>query len=142
MALRFKIQLMVVADDDQPRFFDELFVFDKDNERLEQLGLTLAEAKAVLLAVQRQVLDGQIAAFLASRRPCQTCGRGRGLKDRKTSSFGRYSPNWSQPPTPPLSMSVWRAGLQQSAGGVAARARRTRTPIPGEQVVVPSSHTG
>jgi len=67
MALRFKLQLVVVGDDDQPVSLDELVVLDKDYERLEQLGLTLAEAKALLMAVQRQVVDRQIAAFLASR---------------------------------------------------------------------------
>src|SRR6188472_2259869 len=87
MALRFKLQLVVVADDDQPVSADELIVLDKDYARLEQLGLTLAEAKALLLAVQRQVFDRQIAAFLASRTPCPTCGRERGIKDRKTIVF-------------------------------------------------------
>jgi hypothetical protein len=87
MALRFKLQLVVVTDDDQQVSVDELVVFDKGSERLEQLGLTLAEAKALLLAVQRQVLDRQIAAFLASRTACQTCGRARGIKDRKTIVF-------------------------------------------------------
>ena len=51
MALRFKLQLVVVADDDQPVCVDDLVVLDKDHERLEQLGLTLAEAKALLLDV-------------------------------------------------------------------------------------------
>jgi hypothetical protein len=87
MALRFKLQLVVVADDDQQASVDELVVFDKDYERLEQLGLTLAEAKVLLLAVQRQVLERQIAAFLALRTLCQTCGRARGIKDRKTIVF-------------------------------------------------------
>jgi hypothetical protein len=78
---------MVVADDDQHPSVDELVVFDKEYERPEQLGLTLNEAKALLLAVQRQILDTQIAAFLASRTSCQTCGRTRGIKDRKTIVF-------------------------------------------------------
>jgi hypothetical protein len=50
MALRFKLQLVVGAYDDQQVSVDELVVFDRGSERLEQLGLTLAEAKALLLA--------------------------------------------------------------------------------------------
>jgi hypothetical protein len=87
MALRFKLQFVVVADDEQVSG-DEIVVLDKDHERLEHLGLTLAEAKALLVEVQRQVLSRQIAAFVASRTPCPTCGRSRGIKDRKTIVFG------------------------------------------------------
>ena len=87
MALRFKLQLVVVADDDEQVCVDEIVLLNKEHERLEHLGLTLAEAKALLLAVQRQILGHQIAAFLASRMPCPTCGRSRGLKDHKTIVF-------------------------------------------------------
>src|SRR5919198_1007428 len=87
MALQFKLQLVVVTDDDQQVSVNELVVLGKDHERLEQLGLTLAEAKALLLELQRQVLTRQIAAFLTSRTPCPTCGRSRGLKDHKTIAF-------------------------------------------------------
>jgi EAL domain-containing protein (putative c-di-GMP-specific phosphodiesterase class I) len=68
MALRFKLQPVVVTGDGEQVSVDDL-VLNKDHERLEQLGLTLAEAKALLLELQRQVLTRQIAAFL--RRPRQ-----------------------------------------------------------------------
>jgi hypothetical protein len=87
MALQFKLQLVVVADQDQQVSVDELVVLNKDYDRLEQVGLTLAEAKALLLEVQRQIVTRQIAAFLASRTPCPSCGRPRGLKDHKTILF-------------------------------------------------------
>jgi hypothetical protein len=87
MALRFKLQLVVVAEDDQQVSVDELVVLDKEHDRPEHLGLTLAEAKTLLLELQRQVLSRQVAAFLASRAPCPACGRSRGLKDHKTIVF-------------------------------------------------------
>jgi len=86
MALCFKLQLVVVADDEQVSV-DDIVVLNKDHERLEHLGLTLAEAKVVLVELQRQVLTRQIAAFLAARTPCPTCGRPRGIKDHKTIVF-------------------------------------------------------
>jgi hypothetical protein len=86
MALRFKLQLVVVADDEQVSV-DDIVVLNKDHERPEHLGLTLAEAKALLLELQRHVLSRQIAAFLASRTPCPTCSRSRGVKDHKTIVF-------------------------------------------------------
>jgi hypothetical protein len=87
MALQFKLQLVVVADDDRQVSVDELIVLNKDHERLEHLGLTLAEAKALLLKLQHQLVIRQIGAFLASRVACPTCGRARGIKDHKTISF-------------------------------------------------------
>jgi hypothetical protein len=87
MSLRLKLQLVVVADDDEQVSVDELVVLTKDYEQLEHVGLSLAEAKALLLEVQRQVVSRQIAAFLASRTPCPTCGRRRGIKDHKTIVF-------------------------------------------------------
>src|ERR671926_811819 len=87
MALRFKLQLVGVTDDDEQVSVDELVILTKDCERLEHLGLTLAAAEALLLELQRQVLSRQVAAFLASRAPCPACGRSRGLKDHKTIVF-------------------------------------------------------
>lgn len=87
MALRFKLQLVVLADNDEQVCVDEVVVLNKDHERLEHLGLTLAEAKALLLELQRQVLTRQIAAFVASRTPCPTCDRRRGIKDHQTIVF-------------------------------------------------------
>ena len=74
MALHFKLQLVVATDDDKQVSVDELVVLSKDHERLEHLGLTLAEAKALLVQLQHQILSRQIAAFLASRTPCPSCG--------------------------------------------------------------------
>lgn len=87
MALQFKLQLVVVTNDDQQVSVDELVVLNKDHERPEHLGLTLAEAKALLLELQWQVLNRRLAAFLASRAPCPTCGRRRGVKDHKAIVF-------------------------------------------------------
>jgi hypothetical protein len=84
--LRFKVQL-VVMDDDQEACVDDVVVLDKQHERLEHIGLSLAEAKALLLELQRQVVTRQIAAFLATRAACQSCGRRRGIKDHKTIVF-------------------------------------------------------
>jgi hypothetical protein len=75
MALRFKLQVVVVTDTGEHVAVDELVVLNKDYEGLEQVGLTLAEAKALLLEVQHQIVTRQVAAFLASRTPCPTCRR-------------------------------------------------------------------
>jgi hypothetical protein len=75
MALQFKLQLVVVTDDDQQVSVDELVVLTKDDEQLEHVGLTLAEAKALLVQLQHN----QERVFLSdgeeSLRQLQCCLR-------------------------------------------------------------------
>ena len=86
MPLRFKLQLVAVADDGSETS-EDIVVLDKEHERLEQLGLTLAEGKELLREVQRRVLEQQVTAFLAVETACPHCGRQRGTKDRKRLSL-------------------------------------------------------
>jgi hypothetical protein len=83
MSLRFKLQLVLVADDGSEAT-EDLVVLDTEHERLEQLGLTLTEGKQLLREVQRRVLGRQVTAFLAAQALCPTCERERGTKDHKT----------------------------------------------------------
>ena len=46
--MRFKVQLVVCAEDGQEDTVHELTVLDKPCQRLEHLSLTLAEAKQLL----------------------------------------------------------------------------------------------
>ena len=86
MPLRFKLQLVAVADDGSETS-EDIVVLDKEHARLEQLGLTLAEGKELLREVQRRVLEQQVTAFLAVETACPNCGRQRGTKDRKRLSL-------------------------------------------------------
>jgi hypothetical protein len=100
MTLRYKLQLVVMADDEE-MCVEEIVVLDKQHERLEHLGLSLAdvsadeeiipaltaEAKALLVELRRQILTRQVAAFLAAHVPCPSCSRARGIKDRKSIVF-------------------------------------------------------
>ncbi|MEM7789197.1 MAG: ISKra4 family transposase, partial [Bacteroidota bacterium] len=58
----------------------ELAVLRKDAERLGDLGLTLAESKGLLAALQREVVQRQAGAHAEARRCCPDCGRRRRKK--------------------------------------------------------------
>ncbi len=94
MSLRFKLQLVAVADDGSETT-EDVVILDKDHEGLEQLGLTLAEGKQLLREVQRRVLERQVTAFLSVETACPKCGRPRGTKDHKVlglrTLFGKMS---------------------------------------------------
>lgn len=51
--LHLKLQLVAVADDGQQVSVNDLVALTKEHERLEDLGLTLVEAKALLWELQR-----------------------------------------------------------------------------------------
>jgi hypothetical protein len=83
--MKFMVQLVVCAEDGREEPVQNLTVLDKDGQRLEHLGLTLAEAKQLLATLQQQLVALQAAAFVASRSQCDDCGtplQGKGLQTR------------------------------------------------------------
>ena len=73
--MQFKVQLVTLAANGQDDAVIDLAVFDKACERVEQLGLTLAEAKELLQTTQRALLQQQTTAFLHAHAACPTCGK-------------------------------------------------------------------
>ena len=51
---------------------------------LAEVGLMLAEAKALLAKLQASMLRGQVAEYAAHCRVCPACGVLQPLKDRRT----------------------------------------------------------
>jgi PHP family Zn ribbon phosphoesterase len=47
---------------------------ERDGHRLAEIGLTLAESKSLLAAVQKIVVEHQTAEYLECRRKCPHCG--------------------------------------------------------------------
>jgi hypothetical protein len=73
--MRVQIQLRIIADDDSVISEDEILQLDKGDDRLEAIGLSLDEAKAVLAGVQERVVAAQAASFLARQQRCELCRR-------------------------------------------------------------------
>ena len=63
--MRFTLQLVIHADNDHETTVEDVMVLEKQVERIEHLGLTLAEAKQLLTQLQQRLLAQQVAAFLA-----------------------------------------------------------------------------
>lgn len=63
---------------------DSAIVIERTGELApETLGLTLAEAHALLRDVQTRLVAAQIEEWQAAHRACLACGADRGLKDRR-----------------------------------------------------------
>src|SRR3954466_13543632 len=72
--MRIQIQLRIVADDNSVISEGESLRLDKGDDRLEVIGLSFDEAKAVLAGIQGGVVSTQAASFLARYRSCDLCG--------------------------------------------------------------------
>jgi hypothetical protein len=74
VSMRIQIHLRIVTDDDSVISEDEILHLDKGCDRLEAIGLSLAEAKAVLANTQERLVTAQTVHFLDQCRYCELCG--------------------------------------------------------------------
>jgi hypothetical protein len=65
----------------------DVITLNKNNQRIEHLGLTLSEAKQLLSTIQRHLLRQQVDAFLNTYSDCPDCGTPLHLKARSSRSF-------------------------------------------------------
>ena len=78
--MRVKVLLQIIADDGVADDATETVVFDKPTERLEDLGLSIAEEKALLASVQRQIVEAQVTSWTERHRNCDAYGARRRCK--------------------------------------------------------------
>jgi hypothetical protein len=77
--MKVKIQVVIVTDDGQETT-REIACVERQDLTPETLGLSLAEGKAVLQALQEVVVEWQMQAYLQQQRTCPHCGKVRRSK--------------------------------------------------------------
>ena len=78
--MRVTILLQVTTDDGALGGVEEVASLDKSVERAEDIGLSLAESKALLAAAQQRIVEAQTKSWTERRRCCEACGRRRRSK--------------------------------------------------------------
>ena len=78
--MRVRVLLQITGDDGTAGAAEEVAVFEKVTQRLEDLGLSIAEGKALLAAVQHGTVKVQAAAWSRRHHPCPVCGGKRRCK--------------------------------------------------------------
>ena len=73
--MRVQIQLRIVSDDDTVLSEEVIACFDKGDDQLEEVGLSLEQAKTMLVGAQTSLVAAQAASFLTRHRDCEQCGR-------------------------------------------------------------------
>ena len=72
--MRVKLQLVICHDDGHEETVTDVITLHKNHQRIEHLGLTLAESKQLLSTLQRHLLQQQVDTFLDARSTCPDCG--------------------------------------------------------------------
>jgi hypothetical protein len=72
--MKMTVQLVVCEDDGREETITDVVILEKTCQQIEQVGLTLAEAKSLLAALQQHLVERQASAFVATRTHCQACG--------------------------------------------------------------------
>jgi hypothetical protein len=97
--MRVKLQLVICHDEGHEETVTDVITLNKDHQRIEHLGLTLAESKQLLSTLQRHLLQQQVDTFLDARSTCPDCGtpltlKAHGSRSLRTlfGTFKVYSP--------------------------------------------------
>src|SRR5918995_3673499 len=80
--MRVQIQLRIVTDDETVLSEDVIACFDKGDDQLEEIGMSLEQAKTMLAGAQTSLVAAQAASFLTRHRDCEQCGRHLQSKER------------------------------------------------------------
>src|SRR5262245_41396413 len=59
-----QLQLVICHDDGHEAIVTDVIIFNKHNQRIEHLGLSLAESKELPSTLQRHLLQQQVDTFL------------------------------------------------------------------------------
>jgi hypothetical protein len=83
--MRFLIHL--AAESEAGQRLQEIACLERNEPRLENIGLSLREAKQLLAAIQTKIVEQQVANYLETQRPCPRCGRIRDLNGSHEVTF-------------------------------------------------------
>src|SRR5712691_1739962 len=85
--MRVKLQLVICHDDGHEETVTDVITLNKNHQRIEHLGLTMAESKQLLSTLQRHLLQQQVHTFLHTSSTCQDCNTPLTLKAHGSRSF-------------------------------------------------------
>src|SRR5215831_17927154 len=85
--MRVKLPLVMYNDQGEEETVTDVITLNKNHQRIEHLGLTLAESTHLLSTLQQHLLQQQVNTFLDTCSDCPDCGTPLHLKARSRRSF-------------------------------------------------------
>jgi hypothetical protein len=99
--MKVRVPVIIESEIGKTQCIEEVAQFERSELRPEALGLTLAEAKALLQGIQRTMVAEQTSAYLETHRSCPACQAPRRCKGHHQlvyrTVFGKLtlpSPRW------------------------------------------------
>jgi hypothetical protein len=80
--MKLKLQLIIESDSGETEVVQEVIKLERHSLRPENLGLTLSEAKELLLEVQRAMVTYQGTGYVTQHIPCPKCGKSQSRKGK------------------------------------------------------------
>lgn len=78
------IAIKIALETEDGQHVQEIACWERNHHRLEDTGMTLSESKSLLAAVQKILVEQQIAEYLEAQRRCPHCEKPRGQKGSHT----------------------------------------------------------
>ena len=78
--MKIRIQMVFETQGGVPETVEDVASLERDSLQPEELGLTLAEAKALLRAMQQSMVSEQVEQYLQQFKHCADCGTARARK--------------------------------------------------------------
>ena len=72
--MRVKVLLQITAEDGTAGDSTEVALFEKKTEQAEDIGLSIAEGKTLMTAVQQRIAAAQATSWAERHRCCEACG--------------------------------------------------------------------
>lgn len=89
--MKFRLQLIIESDAGEAQTTEDVTCLDRCSCRPEEIGLTLAEAKQLLGAVQQRIVHEQVANYLSTQSHCAHLAASWRGRDNMRSHFARCS---------------------------------------------------
>jgi hypothetical protein len=81
--MHIRIQVVIESESGTPELVQDVTHLQREELRPETLGLSLAEAKALLASEQRTMVTEQIAQYHVQHTTCERCGKPHFRKDTR-----------------------------------------------------------
>src|SRR4029434_7641789 len=88
--MRLKLQLVLCNDQGEEETVTDVITLNKHHQRIEHLGLSLAESKQLLSTLQRPLSHQQVPPFLDTHSTCPDCGTPLKRKAHGSRSFRTF----------------------------------------------------
>ncbi len=79
-----KAHIQITIETEFGQHVQQIACWERKEYGLEDIGLTLAESKSLLAAIQKMLVEQQIAEYLEAQRGCPHCRKSRGQKGSHT----------------------------------------------------------